>query len=68
MRPGVGKIRVLTVCNKGDMGFWHSLIYSMIDNADCEDVIRYPFTGLVEKNSHPAQPFYSSIISIKCSS
>ena len=27
MQPGVGKIRVLTVCDKGDMGFWHTLIY-----------------------------------------
>ena len=49
MRPGVGTTRVLTVCNKGDMGFWHSPIYSMINNADREGVIRYPQGSSGEK-------------------
>ena len=34
MRPGVGKRRVLTVCNKGDMGFWHSLISGRTHEGD----------------------------------
>ena len=49
MRPGVGTTRVVTVYNKGDMGFWHSHIYSMINNADREGVIRYPHGSSGEK-------------------